>query len=49
LRYGFTTYANDLNPVADVILKATLEYPVRFGPSLADDIRPWGDEWARRV
>ena len=49
LRYGFTTIANDLNPVAAVILKATLEYPVRFGPSLADDIRHWGDEWARRV
>jgi len=27
LRYGFTTIANDLNPVAAVILKATLDYP----------------------
>lgn len=49
LRYGFTTFANDLNPVAAVILKATLEYPARFGPSLADDIRRWGDLWAKRV
>lgn len=49
LRYGFTTYANDLNPVAAVILKATLDYPVRFGPSLAEDIRKWGNEWAKRV
>jgi len=49
LRYGFTTIANDLNPVAAVILKATLEYPVRFGPSLADDIRKWGKIWAERV
>jgi putative DNA methylase len=32
LRYGFTTIANDLNPVAAVILKATLDYPARFGP-----------------
>jgi adenine-specific DNA methylase len=49
LRYGFTTIANDLNPVAAVILKATLDYPARFGPSLADDIRHWGDIWAQRV
>ena len=49
LRYGFTTIANDLNPVAAVILKATLDYPARFGPSLAEDIRKWGNEWARRV
>ncbi|MGB8644114.1 MAG: DUF1156 domain-containing protein [Anaerolineae bacterium] len=49
LRYGFTTIANDLNPVASVIEKATLDYPARFGPSLADDIRKWGDIWAKRV
>jgi adenine-specific DNA methylase len=49
LRYGFTTIANDLNPVSAVILKATLDYPARFGPSLADDIRKWGDIWAQRV
>jgi len=49
LRYGFTTIANDLNPVAAVILKATLDYPARFGPELADEIRKWGDIWAGRV
>ena len=49
LRYGFTTIANDLNPVAAVILKATLDYPARFGPELADDIRKWGDIWASAV
>lgn len=49
LRYGFTTVANDLNPVAAVILKATLDYPARFGPALADDIKQWGDIWAKRV
>lgn len=49
LRYGFTTYANELNPVASVILKATLDYPARFGESLAQDIRHWGDIWAKRV
>ncbi len=45
LRYGFTTISNDLNPVAATILKATLEYPTRFGTSLAEDIRKWGKRW----
>ena len=49
LRYGFTVLAGELNPVASVILKATLDYPARFGPSLADDIRRWGAVWAKRV
>lgn len=49
LRYGFTTYANELNPVASVILKATLDYPARFGKPLADDIRKWGKIWSQRV
>ena len=49
LRYGFTTYANELNPVASVILKATLDYPARFGVSLAQDIRKWGNRWYELV
>ena len=49
LRYGFTTIANDLNPVAATILKATLDYPARFGPSLADDIKKWGNRWYELV
>lgn len=48
-RYGFTTVANELNPVAAVILKATLDYPARFGPELAADIRSWGRIWVKRV
>lgn len=49
LRYGFRTYANELNPVACVILRATLEYPAKFGPSLADDIRKYGKLIAEKV
>jgi putative DNA methylase len=49
LRYGLTVHANELNPVASVILKATLDYPARFGPSLAADIRKYGDLWAKKV
>ena len=48
-RYGLAVIANELNPVACVILKATLDYPARFGPELAADIKKWGQEWARRV
>jgi adenine-specific DNA methylase len=46
LRFGLTVHANELNPVASVILKATLDYPARFGPSLADDIRKCGRIWS---
>jgi len=49
LRYGFKTYANELNPVASVILKATLDYPARFGTSVADEIKKWGLMWAERL
>lgn len=31
LRFGFHTHANELNPVAATILKATLDYPARYG------------------
>jgi len=49
LRYGLSVMANELNPVAAVILQATLVYPARFGPDLTADIREWGEKWARRV
>lgn len=34
MRMGATTIANDLNPVAALILKATVEYPSEFGAEL---------------
>jgi len=49
LRYGFATYANELNPVASVILKATLEYPSKFGPELATEIEKYGGMMAKEV
>jgi putative DNA methylase len=42
LRLGHTVVANELNPVATVILHATLDYPARFGPDLSKDISYWG-------
>ena len=49
LRYGFKTTANELNPVASVILKATLDYPFRFGAPLALDIQKYGSEVVSKV
>src|SRR5208337_2355336 len=48
-RYGLTVHANELNPVASVILKATLDYPARFGTSLVEDIRKYGRIWCERL
>ncbi len=42
LRFGFSTHANELNPVASIILAATLDYPARNGPEFASIIRQWG-------
>lgn len=49
LRFGLTVHSNELNPVASVILKATLDYPARFGSSLAEDIRKYGKIWCEKV
>lgn len=47
-RLGFPTLANEYNPVACSILEATLDYPFRFGPALAERARKWGFIWRER-
>ncbi|MXW76677.1 MAG: DUF1156 domain-containing protein [Acidimicrobiaceae bacterium] len=42
VRYRLPAHANDLNPVAAAILKAGVEIPSQFGPSLQEDLRLWG-------
>lgn len=42
LRLGHRTIANELNPVASVILTATLKYPGLYGHELAKKIEEWG-------
>src|SRR5690554_1397946 len=49
LRLGHKVIANELNPVASVILAATLDYPVRFGESLLKDIEFWGEKLQESV
>ena len=44
LRLGCEAHAIEYNPVAYLILKATIEYPQKYGARLAEDVRQWG-EW----
>lgn len=39
LRLGFSVIANDINPVAALILKATVEYPKEFGQDLIPEFK----------
>ena len=52
-RYGLNVLASDLNPVAVVTMKAAIEYPLKFGPDLQQDIDKWvkwvGDEAEKRL
>lgn len=48
-RLGLDTLANDLNPVASIIEKATIEYPAYFGLELPQDIAKVGAEFSRRL
>ena len=49
LRFGLTVHANELNPVASLVLKATLDYPSRFGDSVTTEILHYGKIWAERL
>jgi len=43
LRLGCETDSNDLNPVAVLIQKCSLEYPQKFGDRLLRDVELWGN------
>ena len=43
-RLGCETHSCDLNPVAILIQKCTLEYPQRYGQRLHDDVKRWADQ-----
>jgi len=48
-RLGLATYANDLNPVAALILRATIEFPGRFGLEVLREFQRLGREFIRRA
>jgi adenine-specific DNA methylase len=51
LRLGFKTIAIDYNPVAYILLKATLEYPAKYGSQLYEDVKKEVEkliEWVRK-
>lgn len=48
-RIGVRSLANEYNPVACSVLGATTDYPLRYGPELAERARHWGREWVKRV
>jgi hypothetical protein len=52
-RYGLNVLASDLNPVAVMTMKAAMEYPLKFGADLQQDIDKWvkfvGDEAEKRL
>lgn len=49
LRLGATSYASDLNPVATLISKVTLEYVQRFGEQLFAEVERWGVQITQRA
>ncbi len=46
LRVGADAFASDLNPVAVLLNKVVLEYIPKYGQTLADEVRKWG-EWVK--
>jgi putative DNA methylase len=49
LRMGMDVTTIELLPVAYVVLKATLEYPLKYGEKLVEDVERWGREMIRRL
>ena len=47
-RLGFKTFANDLNPVATIILKATVDFPQRHGAALSDEFEQLAKKFIER-
>ena len=48
-RVGIPAEANDLNPVAGLILKATVEWPQQIGPELVPEFAALSREFVRRA
>jgi adenine-specific DNA methylase len=49
IRLGLPAFANDLNPVATLILKATVEWPVAYGQELVEEFTRIGEQFVSEV
>ncbi len=49
VRLGMSCTVVEYNSVAYLILRATLEYPAKYGPKLAEDVEKYGKEVIRRL
>ncbi len=49
VRHGMKVFSNDLNPVASLVQKATLEYPAKFGRTLVPTIQKYANEVGKAV
>jgi putative DNA methylase len=49
IRLGVSTVANDLNPVASLIERATIEWPVKYALQVRDEFLSLGSDLATRV
>src|ERR1017187_1207166 len=49
VRLGLHAYANDLNPVAALILKATIEFPLSFGKTVLQRYKDLAQRFSERV
>ena len=48
-RLGFSAIASDLNPVAALLLKATVEWPGRFGGAVGEEFNKLTRDFVRRA
>ena len=49
VRLGFASLANDLNPVAVSVIRATVEHPLRFGERLQSEFRALAAKWRTEI
>ena len=45
MRFGFSPFANDLNPVASLIMKATVEWPSEFSQGIRKQFENLSSKW----
>jgi adenine-specific DNA methylase len=48
LRLGCNTLANDINPVAVLVQKATYEWPAKYGQSILEEFKRLADQFVKR-